>query len=143
MSLVVLLVLGLLSMAVGLAGPMAELELRQGRSAFRALGVDAMARGGLTDLEQGRWIAVSVGVPIGGQVGVSNAYPRPGYALDRRIWRIGPDLWLGESVVECRDLGGSILASSRQGLLLRIGRTPADTMLRVRVTSRPWVTGFQ
>ncbi len=34
MSLVVLVALGLLSLAVGLAAPMAELELRQGRGAF-------------------------------------------------------------------------------------------------------------
>ena len=143
MSLVVLVALGLLSMAVGLAAPMADLELKQGRAAFRALVVDALARGGLTELERGSWMPAAVSLAVGDSLQLASIAPRPGLTLDRQVWRIAPSLWLGLAVADSRDAGGSILASARQGLLIRVGAEPPDTTTRARATTRPWVTGFQ
>ena len=143
MSLVVLVALGLLSLAVGLAAPMADLELRQGRTAFRALAVDALARSGLTELELGGWLGAAATLPVGDSLVLPSGAPRTGYSLARRIARLGPGLWLGESIAAVRDQGGSVLASARQGLLIRVGAEPPDTTIRARVTTRPWITGFQ
>jgi len=143
MSLVVLVALGLLSLAVGLGAPMAELELRQGRTGFRALVVDGVARGGLTELERGSWIPAAASLSVGDSLPLPSIAPRPGLTLGRRIWRLAPTLWLGEAVADARDRGGSILASARQGLLIRVGAEPPDTTTRARAITRPWVTGFQ
>jgi hypothetical protein len=143
MSLVVLVALGLLSLAVGLAAPMAELELRQGRAAFRSLVVDALARGGLTELERARWMPVGASVSVGGSLGLGTIVAGPGLSLDRRLWRLGPNLWLGEAVADLRDAGGVLQATARQGLIIRVGAEPPDTTVVARVTTRSWVTGFQ
>jgi hypothetical protein len=143
MSLVVLVALGLLSFAVGLAAPMADLELRQGRAAFRALVVDAVARGGLTELERGGWLPSAISLPVGDSLVLPSITPRAGFSLRRRIARLGPNLWLGEAIADARDRGGSILAGARQGLLIRVGAEPPDTTIRARATSRPWIAGFQ
>ena len=143
MSLVVLVALGLLSLAVGLAAPMAELELRQGRAAFRSLVVDALARGGLTELERAGWRSAGASGSVGGSLGLGTIAARAGLSLDRRIWRLGPTLWFGEAVAELRDAGGALQATARQGLIIRVGAEPPDTTIVARVTTRPWVTGFQ
>ena len=143
MNLIVLVALGMLALAVALAAPVAESELRQGRNSFRAVRVEAVARGTLSELEQGTWIAGATAVSIGDSLTFPSLSASGGIVVERSLLHVGPDLWLGAARVVQLDQGGSVLASSRQGLLLRVGTIPPDTLPRAIATSRPWVTGFQ
>ena len=143
MNLIVLVALGLLSLAVGLAAPVAESELRQGRSSFRSLRVEALARGALSDLERGAWIGPAALVLVGDSLPLPSRSLPGGLVVDQILLHLAADLWLGAVRSVQVDQGGSVLASSRQGVLLRVGTIPPDTIPRAIATSRPWVTGFQ
>ena len=143
MNLIVLVALGLLSMAVGLVAPVADHELRQGRGSFRSLTVATAARAGLTELELGAWLGMTSGVPVGGIVTLAASVPRPGMLVERELRRVGPELWFAAALATARDQGGGLLAASRQGLLLRIVIIPPDTIPRAQVSARPWVSGFE
>jgi hypothetical protein len=143
MTLVALVALGLLSFAVGLLAPIAEQELRVGRSLFRSAVVTAAARSATAELEAGGWLPSAGAVPVGGTLSLGSGSNGTAVVVARELRRIGPNLWLGAAEATLADPGGGLLARSRQGVLLQVTRVPPDTIDRVQVTSRPWVDGFE
>jgi hypothetical protein len=140
--LIVLVAIGLLSIAVGLVAPVADHELRQGRGSFRSLSVATAARAGLTELERGSWLVLTAGVPVGGTVMLPPTV-LPRILIERELHRVGAELWFATALATARDRGGGLLAASRQGLLLRVAIIPPDTIPRAQISARPWVGGFE
>ena len=143
MTLVALVTLGLLVAAASLLAPVGVVELRQGRDAFRQVAVESAAEAALVQNLGTRWVDSTTGAPPGTRLVLANLIARPGLLVSVSAEAVGSGLWLVSSRSTSADASGVLIAVAERGLLLRVGVSPADTVVRARLVSRPWVTGFE
>ncbi len=120
-------------LAIGVAAPIASLEIAAGRAAFRTVKVSAAAAGALTEIMESRWVDSIRARPVGWRDSVG-----PG-----EVEQVGPGLWLVSVEAVLKDLGGRPLAQARRGWLVQDGAVLGDSGNRPILIRRYRVHGFQ
>lgn len=143
MTLVALVVLGLIMAAASLLAPVGVVELRQGREAFHQVVMESAVETALVQSVGLRWVDSTVGAPPGVRLSLPSLTVRPRVVARVSAEAVGGGIWVLLARATLVDGSGSDIGVAERGLLLRVGVSPSDTVIRARPTSRPWVTGFE
>ena len=119
--------------AIGVAAPIASLEIAAGKAAFRTVKVGAVANGALADMMRSRWVDSVRAQPVGFRDSVG-----PG-----EVEQVGPGLWLVSVDAVLSDRAGRPLARARRGWLVQDGAVLGDSANRLILVRRYRVHGFQ
>ncbi len=143
MTLVVMVFLGLLVAAGSLVGPVAMVELRQGREAFQRVSLEGASEAALAQAVFGGWVGAAVGAPPRTVVPIPAVVVRSRLVVTLEAEALVADIWLVHGRASLVDQAGNPIAAGRVGWLVRVGVFPPDTVLRARLIGRPWVPGFE
>jgi hypothetical protein len=143
MSLVVMVLLGLLAAAGALVGPVAVAELPQGRESFQRTALEGATEAGLVQALSGPWVLGVRGSPPGTVVPIPSVRTGARLVITLEAEALAGDWWLVHGRGVLLDQAGDSIGARRAGWMVQVGVFPPDTLVRARLTSRPWVAGFE
>jgi hypothetical protein len=133
MMVVALGVLFSVFLAIGVAVPVASIEIAVGRQAFQAVKAQAVANHALTDLRSRPWLDSVRAQPVGFRDSVG-----PG-----EVEQLAPGLWLMSASGILVDRSGRPLARAVRGWLVQDGASLGDSLRRPILIRRYRVRRFQ
>lgn len=120
-------------LAIGVAAPIAALEITGGRQAFRTVKVEGACNVALSDVMDRPWLGSVRGQPVGFRDSVGAAV----------VEQVTPGLWLVSADAVLNDQGGRPLARAGRGWLVQDGAVLGDSAKRPILIRRYRVRGFQ
>ena len=120
-------------LAIGVAAPIASLEIAAGRQAFRTVKVAAAANLVLADIFDRAWLSSVRAQPVGFRDSVGAGV----------VEQVAPGLWLVSAESVLNDQGGRPLARAVRGWLVQDGAAVGDSAQRPILIRRYRARGFQ
>ena len=120
-------------LAIGVAAPIASLEIAAGRQAFRTVKVAAAANLVLADIFDRAWLSSVRAQPVGFRDSVGAGV----------VEQVAPGLWLVSAEAVLNDQGGRPLARAVRGWLVQDGASLGDSAQRPILIRRYRARGFQ
>lgn len=120
-------------LAIGVAAPIAALEIAAGRQAFRTVKVAAAANLVLADIFDRAWLSSVRAQPVGFRDSVGAGV----------VEQVAPGLWLVSAEAVLNDQGGRPLARAVRGWLVQDGAGLGDSAQRPILIRRYRARGFQ
>ena len=120
-------------LAIGVAAPLASIEITAGRQAFRTVKVAAAANLVLADISERSWLVAVRAQPIGFRDSVGAGV----------VEQVAPGLWLVSAEAVLNDQGGRPLARAVRGWLVQDGAVLGDSAKRPILIRRYRARGFQ